>query len=275
MDKSRFLEDKSEDYVMITIKIDIGTIDYEKNFKELFPIVMKRLEKTEDKNFLFRFLEKMGEESITAVMGILRKLDEWSKGEILCSIIRLYREEIVAELNEMLAEDPIGKNIRVSGILLLQKEEQMELYVYGTKVNYTGLFDEPDIEKKVKDAAGNMVQGFGKTVQEVTGNHAGALAKLAARVIPRKVEHIGINLLQKEQNKQKLLSLSKKALQDKGIWLDLIDFQFEQVYPQNDDMNSVWSDDGKVQLLSDELEEKMLDAVVEYIKPLIENAKDA
>lgn len=254
---------------LITVKIEIGTIDYEKSFKELFPIAMKKLEMIENKNLVLRFLVKMGEESMTAVLGILEKLDDWSKGEILCCIIRLYGEEIVAKLNEMLAKDAIGKNMEINRIFLVQKEEHMELYAYGAKVDYRGLLDNPDIERKVKDAAENMAQGFGKTFQEVAGNNAGTLAKIAARMMPGKVEDIGLNLLQKEKNKQKLLSLSEKALQDKGVWLDLIDFQFEQMDFQNEDLDFIWSDDRKVQLFSKELEEKILDAVVEYIKPLL------
>lgn len=46
---------------MVTVKIDIGIIDYERNFKELFPVFLKRMETVENQNLALRFLTKMGE----------------------------------------------------------------------------------------------------------------------------------------------------------------------------------------------------------------------
>ncbi len=212
---------------MITVKIDIGTIDYEKNFKELFPVAMKKLEMVENKNLALRFLMKMGEASMTAVLGILGRLDERAKGEILCGIIRLYGQEIVSRLNETLEKDEIGRNIHITQILLLQNGEEMELYAYGAKINYRGLLDNQDIQKKVKDAAENM------------------------------------------DVKRQILALCEKAMRDKGVWLDLIDFSLEQTDPKQEIMAPIQEDAESVHLFSEELEEKILNAVVDYIKPLL------
>ena len=212
---------------MITVKIDIGTIDYEKNFKELFPVAMKKLEMVENKNLALRFLMKMGEASMTAVLGLLGRLDERAKGEILCGIIRLYGQEIVSRLNETLEKDEIGRNIHITQILLLQNGEEMELYAYGAKINYRGLLDNQDIQKKVKDAAENM------------------------------------------DVKRQILALCEKAMRDKGVWLDLIDFSLEQTDPKQEIMAPIQEDAESVHLFSEELEEKILNAVVDYIKPLL------
>lgn len=256
---------------MITVKIDIGTIDYEKNFKELFPVAMKKLEMVENKNLALRFLMKMGEASMTAVLGILGRLDERAKGEILCGIIRLYGQEIVSRLNETLEKDEIGRNIHITQILLLQNGEEMELYAYGAKINYRGLLDNQDIQKKVKDAAENMVQGLGVggLFQETIGNNVGILAKAAARIAPGEVERIGLNVLQKQNVKRQILALCEKAMRDKGVWLDLIDFSLEQTDPKQEIMAPIQEDAESVHLFSEELEEKILNAVVDYIKPLL------
>ena len=254
---------------MVTVKIDIGKIDYEKNFKELFPVVMKKLEIVENKNLALRFLMKMGEASMTAVLGILGRLDERAKGEILCGIIRLYGQEIVSRLNETLEKDEIGRNINITQILLLQDGEKMELYAYGAKINYRGLLDNQDIQKKVKDAAENMAQGLGGLFQEAIGNNVGKLAKAAARIAPGEVERVGLNLLQKENVKRKLLALSEKALHDKGVWLDLIDFNIEQIDTKQEFIDTLQENTESKQLFSEELEEKILNAVVDYIKPLL------
>lgn len=254
---------------MITAKIDIGSIDYEKNFKELFPVMMKKLETVDNKNLALRFLMNMGEASMTAVLGILEKLDERAKGEILCGIIRLYGREIVYRLNEILKKDEIGRNINISQILLLQDSEKMELYAYGAKVNYQGLLENQDIQKKVKDAAENMVQGLGGLFQEAVGNNAGILAKAAARITPGGVERVGLNVLQKENVKRQLLKLCEKALHDKGVWLDLIDFNLEQADIKQEVIDTIQENTEIKELFSEELEEKILNAVVDYIKPLL------
>lgn len=121
----------------------------------------------------------------------------------------------------------------------------------------------------MKDAAENMAQGFGSLIQEAVGNKAGILAKAAARVAPGEIERMGLNLLQKEKNKQKLLALCENTLHDKGVWLELVDFELEQSKNGKEIIDCPQEAVEKARLFSEELEEKVLDVIVDYIKPLL------
>lgn len=255
---------------MLAAKISISKIDYEKSFTELFPAAYEKLKTVESKNFALRFIAKLGEETRHAIWGILEKLDNESLKEILCRIIHLYSQEILEKVNDRLEKDEIGKNIRISKIGLVRSGGCLELYADEVSVNYRGLLDVPDIKKKVGEAAENKVQMFGKWFQKAAKDNAGTLAKAAAVMMPGEVERLGLNILRKKENRWKMLALAERALQEKGVWLNLGDVQFNQA-GSGQEQTILVLEDG--QIFSDDLEEKILDAAAEYVKTLLSKSK--
>lgn len=254
---------------MLTTKFIIGEIDYEKTLTELFPLAYEKLKEADSKNPVLRFFVKMGGEAVPAAIGILQKLDNRTKGEILCSIARLYGQDITLKVNEKFKGDNIGKNISISDIKLTQAGENMELYADEVRVDYQGLLSASSIQKTIGEAAGNKVQLLGGWFRRKAEDYAGPLAKTAAAVMPDETERVALNLLQVVNNKEKLIALLEKALQENGIWMKIQDIQFSK-----GGMGEVVSgpvvdisEGGK--LFTDELEEEILDAVTEYVKSLL------
>lgn len=250
---------------MLRAKIKIGRIDYEKSFAELFPEVQKKLAGIESENAAVRFLRKMGNSSMTAVLGIMGFLGEREKQEILCVLANMYAGEIEGKLNEALQNDEIGKYIRISGISIGQSTAgELEVIAEQVEIDYRGLVQNPTVQQKIGEAAGGMTRGLG-AFQRFASNNAGPLARAAALVMPSEVEKIGLNILQKEENKRRIRDLAEKTLAEKGIWLTLKDMELQPVTGEAEPQRKT----APKSVFSRELEEKLMDAVVEYLKFLL------
>lgn len=68
---------------MINARINISEIEYEKSLANLFPIGLEKCRKMENPNLAIRFLLKMGDTSMEAALGILNRMDEKNKGELI------------------------------------------------------------------------------------------------------------------------------------------------------------------------------------------------
>jgi len=258
---------------MINAKIIISEIHYGKSFENLFPMALQKCREIENPNLAIRFLLKMGDASMTAALGILDLLDEKNKGALLCSLVNMYSGEILSALNLYLEKNEFGKNVKIGDIFLMQ-EAAGSLVLMGNdiKVNYSGLVNNSYVQDKIKDIAGNMVSGVSKIswLKQAAQDSAGFAAKAAVQIAPGKVEEIGISLLEKPENKKKLMAQAAQILMEKGVCLTLDDCFFVQ----EPDMET-WSAEEHNKdrtVFSEELEEAIIDAVVGYLKVLIKDA---
>lgn len=260
---------------MINVKIVVSEIDYEKSFANLFPIAIKKCSEIEKPNMAVRFLLKMGNTSMTAALGLMNQMSEKGKGALLCSLVNLYRGEIQAALKTFLEQNEFGKNINFGDIFLEQDAAgRLALYGYDIKVNYSGLVDNSMVQDKIKDITGNIVGGLGSKIgwlKEAAADSAGFAAKAAAGLAPGKVEKIGISMLEKPENKKKLMAWAAQTLADKGICLTLEDCVFTQEL--NAETLSVDLDKKDKKVFPEELEEELMDAVVRYFKVLLDSTE--
>lgn len=259
---------------MINARMDISHIDYEKSLANLFPAGMKKCSEIENPGMAVRFLKKMGESSMTAALGIMNLMTQKGKGELLCALVNLYRLEIQTALAAYLKENELGKNVRLGDIFLFQDlEGHLALSVYDIKINYSGLADNAQVQNKIKDIAGNMVGNAGSMIskigwlKEAAADGAGLAAKAAAKLAPDEVEKLGISVLEKPQNKKKLLAWMDKILAEKGLCLTLEDCIFSQEQSPKEQHTNVLEIE-KVGF-SEELEEELMNAVVRYLKVLL------
>lgn len=259
---------------MVYAKIRIKEIDYEKSFANLFPMVLKKCSAIENPNMAIRFLKKMGDASLTAALGVMNQLDDQSKGELLCAFVNLYRGEIQAKLRTYLEGNEIGKNIIVGGIFLTQEAAGgLALMGYDIQIKYSKLAQNSQVQDKIKDVAGTMVSGISKIgwLKEAAADGAGFAAKAAAQIAPGKVEKLGISLLEKPEYKKKLMTWVAQTLTEKGICLTLEDCFFVQ-----ESESGTWTADyqGKNQeLFPLDLEDALMDAVVGYLKILLQESE--
>lgn len=257
---------------MINVKIVVSEIDYEKSFANLFPIALKKCSEIEKPNMAVRFLQKMGNTSMTAALGVMNQMSEDGKGELLCALVNLYSGEIRTALKEYLSKNEFGQNVEFGGISLVQEPSgRLALYGYDIKVNYSGLADNDQVQDKIKGIAGNLVSGISKIswLKDAAADGAGLAAKAAAGLAPGKLEKIGISMLEKPENKKKLMAWTMQVLTEKGICITLEDCFFTQ-----EPDSGTWSVDMQEKnskVFPEKLEEEFVDAVVRYLKALLDN----
>lgn len=261
---------------MINAKIVIKDIQYEKSFENLFPMGMEKCKKMENPNLAVRFLLKMGDASMTAALGILNLADERSKNELLCGLANLYSREIQSALNVFLQGDELGKNIRIGDIYMVSDDERrLSFRGRNIRVDYSGIVKNDTVRQKIGDYASEIVKkskfGGGELLQRIAAGGASLAAEVAAEIAPQEVEKKVLSIMNKAENKGRLLKMTEQVLEDKGLCLKLEDFIFVQENAQEiQDSVDGKSEKGKKFELSQETEEGLLNAVVGYLKCKLE-----
>lgn len=258
---------------MVYVKIVVSEIDFEKSFANLYPMALKKCSAIKNPNMAVRFLKKMGDASITAALGVMNQMEARSKGKLLCAFVNLYRGEIQSALKKYLEKNEVGKNITVGDIFLTQEPTgSLALMGYDIRINYSGLAANAHVQDKIKDVAGTVVGGVSKIgwLKEAAADSAGFAAKAAAQIAPGKVEKLGISLLEKPENKKKLITWVMQALTEKGVCLTLEDCFFVQEADSGTWIVDQQERDQKA--FGEDLEEALMDAVVGYLKILLKES---
>lgn len=261
---------------MIHAKITLKEIQYETSFANLFPMGIKKLGEIENPNIAVRFLKKMGDVSMTAALGILNRMDEKSKGELLCELVNLYCREIQAALNALLQKDELGRNICIGDLYVTQDlDGQLSLIGKSIRIDYSGLMGNDAVKQKIGSFAGKTVKksifgGF-DLLQKAVEEKAGAVAELAVGVAPQMVEKKLLSVMSKEENKDRFLHMAEQVLEERGLCVKLEDFVFvQETFAEIQGEVIVREAKERKFELSPALEEELLNAVVGYLKMLLE-----
>lgn len=259
---------------MINAEITIRDIDYEKSFANLFPVGLEKCKKIENPNLAIRFLLKMGDASMEAALGVLNRMEEKSKGELLCGLVNLYGREIQSSLNAVLQEDELGRNICIGDIYMTQDTEGwLSLMVGNIKIDYGSLLKNDTVKQKIGDIAGDAIRktmfGGSDTLRKVVEETAGSVAEFAVGAAPNMAEKKALSVISRRENKNKMLHMARRVLEEKGLCVNLEDFAFAQEkYPgMQGEVIGKNAKERKFEM-STTLEDELLDAVVGYLKML-------
>lgn len=259
---------------MINARIMISDIDYEKSFANLFPVGLEKCREMEKPNLAIRFLLKMGDASMEAALGILNRMDEKSKGELLCGLVNLYCREIQSALNALLQKDELGRNIYIGDIYMAQDAEgRLSLVGGNIKIDYGSLLKNDTVKQKIGDFAGNAIRktmfGGSDALRKVVEETAGSVAEFAVGVAPDMAEKKALSVISGEENKNRLLHMAEQVLGEKGLCVNLEDFALIQEPFPGIQGEVIVKDakEGKFEL-SPALEDELLDAVAGYLKML-------
>lgn len=265
---------------MIHAEIAIGEIQYEKSFRNLFPGVIETCKKMNTPNLAVRFLLKMEDASMTAVDGILNRMDEKCKGQLLCSFANLYCQEIQEALNTHLQKDELGRNIGI-GEIYMGQDAGGQIFLIGRniKADYSAIMKNNTVKQKIGEYANQAVKksifgGIG-LLQRAASEGAGIVAEIAAEAAPDVTEKTMIAIMNNEGNKNRLLQMAEQVLEERGIYVKLKDFVFvqeENFDLQEDAAGKIVEERGSSErkiVLSPDLEEGLLDAVTGYLKSLV------
>lgn len=258
---------------MICAEIRIKKIQYEKSFQRLFPMGIEKCRKMENPNLAVRFLLKAGDASMTAALGILNLTDQKSKDELLRRLANLYSRELQSAMNALLQKDELGKNIRVGDIYMTQDlEGRLSFIGQNIQVDYSGLVKNETIKRKIGDYASKSVKqsklGGLDLLRKFAADGANLAAGVAAELVPQEVEKKVLSVMNRDENKGKLISMAEQVLKERGLFLKLEDFAFVQ--EKNPGLRDADMENAKAEKfeLSPETEEGILDAVAGYLKIL-------
>lgn len=225
---------QGENY-MLSANIKISNMNYEKTFQQVFPVVKDKIGSMESKNMVIRLFQKLDDAALPVLLGVMTRLPEDTKNELLVQCLNVYSHKIREKLNEELVKNAFGKHLNIGCVSAVRGNENLYLWIGQVKVNYKAL---------VKEKLG--------------GKFGGMVGSLPIE----KLEKMGIELLWTDENKQKLMKLAKSTLDKYGFVMELDDIQLVQEKEE-----PVEAIEGETHLeLSDKMETDILDALAGYLK---------
>lgn len=211
---------------MFDIRITVGEIDYEKTMKALFPGILAKCRELESRNTLIRLFLELGEDAVEILLGIMGRLSDAAKQELLCQCMNGYRPVLTDRINEYLQTDSLGRNFVIRDIYMERTAGGLELLGEGVRVDYNGLLENEGVQSRL-DAAAASVKGLGG-LGKIFVQHTVKALKTAAKAVPEETERLGLKLLQKEEIRRKLCDLAQGGLQKRGLILELKGLSFVQ-----------------------------------------------
>lgn len=225
---------------MLSASIKISNIDYEKTFRQIFPVIRDKIGSMESKNIILRLFQKLDDATLPVLLSVMIRLSEETKNELLVWCLNGYSLKIKEMLNEELVKSTFGKYLTVGCVSAVQKNNNIYLWIGQVKADYKSL---------VKEKIGGKFGG------------------IAASFPIEKLGKMGMELLGTDKSKQKLMTLAKSTLDKYGFVMELNDLQLMQ-----DTEELIDAVDSEVHLeMSDKAEEDIVDALAGYLKDKVAN----
>ena len=85
---------------MFDISITVENINFEKTISALMPGILQKCRKISKPNLVLRMLLEMEDDALTVLLGIMQRLSEDAKVELLCQLMNGYGEVLTEKFNE-------------------------------------------------------------------------------------------------------------------------------------------------------------------------------
>lgn len=232
---------------MLKICFKVREIDYGKCFESLIPRLTEECRSKTDPTELEKLLVRLGSDTVPIVKKLLGFLDTDVRDQIIVWLLENQHDMIVSSVNAALKEF-LGGEALVIGAVYAKDEP-------GTKISLHAVKVKTDSKKLIESPA-------------LTGLVGGA-AKLVFRIADAEmIEKEGIRLLSSDFIKPKLIAILSESLREAGLYLTVSDVLIEEdsgkeMIPR---MTNPEKDEG---LLPDAIEEKIIDALVSWLKKTV------
>lgn len=248
---------------MFDISITVENINFEKTISALMPGILQKCRKISKPNLVLRMLLEMEDDALTVLLGIMQRLSEDAKVELLCQLMNGYGEVLTEKFNEYLKKDALGRNLRFQSIYMRKRNNGVELVGCGVQIDYVALLDQEEVREKINDKAADFV-GFGK-FGKILARQAGNVLKTAVGTAPEEAEKFGLKLLQREEIKERLLKLAQDVLGQKGMEMELKSLFLEQTEEEGIILEN---NSGTIEI-SPELELELIKALAGYVRSVL------
>ncbi len=220
---------------MISVNIKVVNIEYERTFQQIFPLLKEKLGTVESKNLLIRLFQKLEDAALPVLLGIMERLPEDTKDDLLAMCLNTYSGRICEMLNAELAKHPYGKFLKIGWVSIVQEREARYLRIGQIQVDYKGLVKE-----------------------KVTGK----MGQVASLLVGEKLEKLALELLWTEESRQNLIKLAQDALGKYGFAMGLADIQMMK---DTEEYGDFIEEEAHLKL-TDGMETDILDALAGYLR---------
>lgn len=193
---------------MLSVTVKISNIDYERTLQNLFPAAREKVRAADSKEMIVRLLQKLDDAALPVLIGIAYRLPEDTKNEFFIRCLNAYAPVLKEKLNEELQKDPWGRCFAV-GTISAGIREGILLDIGQIEVEYRALLNHEAVDDFIEKRLGRF----------------SSLAKAAAAVAGNTIERAGLELIQREENKNRLRELVRRSLLKHGIKVDVEEIQ--------------------------------------------------
>ena len=242
---------------MITIRLEIERIDYEKSVEQLLPQVTDRCTKAKEPGELEKFLAKLGPDAVPVAKKLLGYLDQTVKDQIIVWLTDVHREKLVKAANQTLEGLCAGKAICIGDLSAIDRPgPRLAIKASRVSIDYPALLKSPLMESVIDQVGpdGSIKKGAAKIA-----------ADLGSHINPENLEKRAVSLLTGERVKTKLLASLSEGLMKSGLIIyfrDLILWTDTDAEPRNENRTS-YADQG---LIPNAFEDPLMDALCAYLK---------
>ena len=253
---------------MLNGTVKITNIDYETTIASLLSRISEKSDKGE--SIPVRLLQKLGDDMESVLRALLNYIPDAEKGRLICELANRYEEKICSKVNEGLASRDLGENTAIEKILFQESEEGLTICLQNVRLDYQALLDNEAVQKRM----GNTVEQYvnQSRLGRIPGlagflkENSGTAARVAAHLAPEMIEKKALEMVNSLDNKEKLSGLLKNSLKKQGFIMDIAEIEVykadacsEETADESEDRSSI---------LSEEMEEMLLNAAAELLKDL-------
>ena len=235
---------------MLKVSATIASVDYESTLTALFPLLSDKLSHINSDHVGVQAFRQLGDAALPVAAGVLRRLPNETKSELMVSAVNAYSSLLTVKLNELL-KSKVGNGITIGGISAAQYGNTIQLSVYQVRADYHTLINNGAVEPM-------LTRHFGRIANWIVS---------FARMLfsPDEVEARILPIAMKAQNKQRILSALNRILNTHGIGLVLSGIQIEK----SNAAVTLSSDREPGFVLSERQKQALLSAVTVYLKDTV------
>ncbi len=242
---------------MLSIKTSIISVNYGESLYNMLPAAIERCRNMEQGSGMLRFIQELNNKSLDNLLKFLDCLPRELYNQLLYIIVKLYNNEITSMVNNMVKSQEFGSSININGIFLDREPGgNLALYINNIEADYGSLIcyakDKGFVDKIIQNiSTGKLPRGIVTLVLKT-------ITSMLSGMPSQKLESKLLFLLKQDFIKKKLADNIEKFLLGKGVVIKLGSLellQSEAIPPKIEGLG--------------EMEEKLSDMLVSWIKPLL------
>lgn len=243
---------------MLSIRLEIDQIDYEKSLGNLLPPVVEKCRAKSSPSEPEKLLRRLGPDAVPVAQKLLGYLGDKGRDAVIVWLVEDRREDLTAAANRYLEEALPGGVIRIGGLRAEDRPgPRLGVLAYGVRIDYAALLKSPLVESGVASLGNDnpFLKGAAKFALQ-----------MGAKMSPETLEKQGIALLSSDAVKAKLLTGLSEGLEKMGLVVRFRDMALKTDDAAPPAQPKPAGDQG---LIPDAIEDFLLDALCALLRDTV------